>query len=134
MIEPDKLFSEIEKDVERMEPNLKRTDPEFMSMALIILLALSKLEPGSELDRSLAAVSGYTLEFCGQVVANLEVGGAIKDRALRPNICKKICGPDGGMELCVMTNVALGLMKYHAKTQRFSLTDSGKLYVEKKLL
>lgn len=56
---------------------------------ILLTPAVSELEKGSELGKSLAAVSGYPLEFCGQVVANLEAGGAIKDRALRPNICKK---------------------------------------------
>jgi len=128
------LFSEIEKDVARIEPSLKRNDPAFMSMALIILLAISELEKGCDLDKSLAAVSGYTLEFCGQVVANLEAGGAIKDRALRPHLCKQIGGKNGGMELCILANVAQGYMTYHPKTQKFSLTEAGKLYVEKALL
>lgn len=117
-----------------MEPDMSRNSFEFMSMCLIVLLAVADLDRTADLDVSLSHISGYSREVVGQVLANLESGGALKRGELALELCKSLGAEGGGIALAMLANVADGKMKYNQRKQTFALTANGKRYVETNLL
>lgn len=127
------LFDDIEKEVLRLEPNMKRNDPAWMGMCLILALATMERPDGVTPESFLEGVSGYDRDTIGQLIVNLEAGGVLHHGELYRSAAKMLTGEMSGIALGLLANVAVGHMNYSDKHRTFALTRAGTRYVEKGL-